>query len=259
MKYLTLLLFCAFFLVSVGCSNPKSQLITEKNKAVFLENIQSANVTNFKEVTVLFLKEMKGVKKLTKEESELLNGYLLRYAVIEKFQSNAEKKVPLVGKTVGELIELQRQWKKEEDVKAAIQKKLANEAKAKEETDLKKLRECLTLALYKKGFSPSDTDNYQYQDYITFGVTYQNNSQKDIRAFRGVLEFQDLFGDTVLRVNLKIMDPIKAGGKANWNGTMNYNQFMENDVRLKGLEFKDIKAVWIPEKIIFSDGATLPE
>ena len=51
--------------------------------------------------------------------------------------------------------------------------------------------------------------------------------------------------------------PIRAGATANWNATTDYNQFMDDDVRLKNKELNDLKIVWKPIKVIFQDGSTL--
>lgn len=47
---------------------------------------------------------------------------------------------------------------------------------------------------------------------------YENPSAKDIRAFKGTIVFQDLFGSPIYRVSVTISDPIKAGAQAKWNG-----------------------------------------
>lgn len=256
-KRTVLITFCVFVMFLWGCSNPKELQITEKNKETLLKSIQSSQkIENAKDD---FLKEIKGIDKLSADESKVFLEYIDRYAFGEKLKVRSDDKMPLVGKTVGELIELQKQWETERAIRQAALDKLAEETKAKEEASLKKLRDALSLTLYKKGFELADPENGEYRDYITFGITYQNNSNKDIRAFQGALDFQDLFGESVLIAGIKIMDPIKAGGKANWPGTISYNQFKETHIRLKNLDFNDIKAVWIPEKIIFSDGTTLPE
>ena len=254
MKKFTVLFACVTLLMTFGCSNPKGQRLTEKNKESFLKEFQ-----NSKPLSETFLQEIQGFKNLPKDDADLLNRYVSRHVLMEKLRGDAEKEIPLVGKTVGEIIELQRQWDKEKAEEEALQKKLAEEAKAKEEAILTELRKTLTLTVFKKGFLPTNYDISRYQEYISFSVTYQNNSQKDIRAFQGTVAFKDLFGDLVKNLNIKITNPIKAGGKANWDGVMDYNQFIDSDVRLRNAELKNLKVDWIPEKIIFADGTTIPK
>lgn len=242
MKAVAALLTLAVLVVTSACSNPKNLRITDQNKETFME-------------------EIKNSKKLTVEEVGLLQGYLMRYGVIEglKGLTGGENELPLEGKTVGELIELQRKWAEETKAEEARQKKLAEEAKAREEALAAELRKCITLAVWDKGFVDSDYRRGLYQDLLTYSITYENNSPKDIRAFQGTVVFQDLFGDRVNSFGLKITDPIKSGEKAQWKGTTAFNQFDKEDTRLRDAELKDLKVVWMPERIIFADGTSIPE
>ena len=224
MKKIAVGLVCVGLLMSFGCSNPKGQRLTEKNKEAFLKDDVSP-----KTLTEAFLAEIEGFKSLPKEDADLLTRYVARHTLREKLRGDAEKTVPLVGKTVGEILELQKQWDKEQKEEAEMATKIAEEEQAKEEALQAELRNSLRLTVYKKGFIPSDAMSSRYDDYVTFSVTYENLSQKDIRAFQGTVVFNDLFGDAVKRVSIKITDPIKAGGKATWSGVMKYNQFIDSD------------------------------
>lgn len=185
-----------------------------------------------------------------------MTGDMARHAIAEGFKefNDDENEIPLVGKTVREVIFLQRQWIKEEEEQEAEAEAMAEEAKAKEEALAAELRKAITLTVYDKGFTEG-----RYDDYPTYKMTYQNSSSKGIRAFQGTVVFQDLFGDKLMGVSPKISDPIKAGEKADWRGTSEYNQFDDEDRDLRNTKLKDMKIVWIPEKIIFSDGTTIPE
>ena len=254
MRKLTAWLVCLGLLASIACSNPKDHRITEKNKEAFLKND-----TNSKTLSEVFIKEIPGFKKLSKDDADLLARYVLRHGVIESLGGDAERTIPLLGKTIGEILELQKQWdkeQKEEAEKAAI---LAAEAKARDEAIRAELRNSIRLTVFKKGFLPSNYRLDRYDDYITISVAYENNSTKDIRAFQGTVTFYDLFGDEVYSFLIKISDPIKAGGKATWEGAIKYNQFVDESTRLKNADLKDLKVVWNPEKIIFADGTILPK
>jgi hypothetical protein len=51
--------------------------------------------------------------------------------------------------------------------------------------------------------------------------------------------------------------PIKVGETFKNVYTTDYNQFKDEDSRLKGKDMDDLTVVWTPEKIIFTDGTTL--
>jgi hypothetical protein len=242
MKRITSSLMCVALLVAWGCSNPKNLRVTSKNRDAFLD-------------------EIKNSKGLTVEEVQLLTAYMMRYGLAEglKGLNQGRNDLPLEGKTVGELIGLQKKWMDDQKTAEAREKKLAQEAKAKEEAIKAELQKSLTLTVYDKGFVPSNYEVGRYSDYITYSIVYQNTSLKDIRAFQGKVVFQDLFGDKVMDLNLKITDPVKAGEQARWQGTSEYNQFRSQEVRLRNAELKDLKVVWVPTQIIFADGTTIPQ
>jgi hypothetical protein len=108
-----------------------------------------------------------------------------------------------------------------------------------------------------KGFQPARPHLKQFKPYLTFSCTYQNASGSDIRAFTGAIAFQDLFGREVYRISITISDPIKAGQRANWNGTVHFNQFLAPQVRFRDTKLTDMRASWIPVSIILADGTQL--
>ena len=99
----------------------------------------------------------------------------------------------------------------------------------------------------------------RYQDYITIKCAYQNISQKDIRAFTGRIRFTDLFDKLIFESGLTISNPIKAGQKATWTGTVDYNQFIDSHQSLRNANLEDMKVIWIPKTIICADGTKVGE
>jgi len=195
-------------------------------------------------------------KSLTQEEKELVAAFFMRSKMGGMF---GIKEAKAEGKTIGQIIEEQRAYVAEEKAKEEKEKLLAKEAKAKEEALLAELRKALTLTIYEKGFIPSNYRAGSYQDYITMKAAYQNDSGKEIRAFQGDVIFQDLFGDVIFESSLKITKPIKAGEKDTWEGVIDYNQFLDTHQKLRNTEMKDMKILWVPKTIIFSDGTKIGE
>lgn len=181
-------------------------------------------------------KEIKESGKLSDEDALIMAGWIM------KAKLGGEK---LEGKTYSEIIEEAKDYKKEQEL-------LAEKAKLEEEEKRRRLSTALTVAMYNKGF-----EKYDYEEYLTYSLAFNNKSDKDIRAFKGSLSIQDLFDTEIKSINLTIDDPIKAGETFKGTYTTDYNQFKDEDSRLKNKDMENLKIVWTPEKIIFTDGSTL--
>jgi hypothetical protein len=229
-KYLALAVLVPAFLLC-GCSNIKNKKITAENRDKIFDEIKTS-------------------KQLTVEEVQLLQGYMLRQAMASMLSKDNAAKDD--GKTIGEIIEEQRKWIADEKVRDEEEKQKREKAKAEAEAQQKILRDALSVTIYDKGF-----ESVSYQDYITIKLAYQNTSGKDIRGFKGVLSFQDLFGDTIQNVSLKEDSPLKNGESKRVGRTISYNQFMEKDTKLRNTEMNNLKTVWKPELILFTDGSSL--
>lgn len=158
----------------------------------------------------------------------------------------------LTKMTYGEILENGKAWKAEQDRIEAEQKALQEKAAREEAERVARLQNAVMVTCFKKGYT-----EVNYQDYITYGFAIQNKSEQDIRAVKGEIMFTDLFEDEIKTLSFTYDQPIRAGATANWNATTDYNQFMDDDVRLKNKELKDLKIVWKPIKVIFQDGSTL--
>ena len=219
-----------------GCgSDPHKLKITEQNKGSFMESIKDS-------------------KGLTVEENRLLIAYEIRNVTGRAFGGNETN---VVGKTVAQVIQEERQLEEKQKKEQVEQNRLAEEAAAKEQARAAELRKAVNLSVYDKSFQAADPTEGSYQDYIVIRCAYENTSGKNIRAFKGKLHFTDLFGGEIYQSGLTISDPIEAGQKATWAGTIKYNQFLDNDVRLKNAALRDMKAEWLPSSIIFTDGTRI--
>ena len=181
-------------------------------------------------------KEIKESGKLSQDDAEIMLGWIMR----SKFKGES-----LEDKTYNEIIADAKDYKKEQDA-------LAEKVKKEEEEKRQRLGSALTVAMYDKGYK-----EYDYQKYLTYSIAFENKTDKDIRAIKGSISIQDLFDTEIKAISLTIDDPIKAGETFKSTYTTNYNQFMDEDSRLKNKDMDDLKTVWTPTKIIFSDGTTL--
>tara|TARA_Y100000588_G_scaffold384159_1_gene474856 strand:+ start:328 stop:978 length:651 start_codon:yes stop_codon:yes gene_type:complete len=181
-------------------------------------------------------KEIKESGNLSEDEALMMVGWIMRAKL---------NGTELEGKTYGEILKEAKDYKQEQEL-------LAEKAKLEEEEKRQRLGSALTVAMYNKGY-----DEHDYQEYLTYSLAFENKTEKDIRAFKGSISIQDLFDTEIKTINLTIDDPIIAGETFKGTYTTDYNQFRDEDVRLKNKDMDDLKVVWTPEKIIFTDGSTL--
>jgi len=114
----------------------------------------------------------------------------------------------------------------------------------------------IEASLVAKGFRDKDFSGGHYvTPAVTFTVRFDNKTGKDIRAFDGVLAFNDLLGNRVLASRLTISDPIGAGQSHDWQGEMEYNQFMSDHTKLRGYQQSDVKVDVAVHKVLFADGS----
>lgn len=130
------------------------------------------------------------------------------------------------------------------------------ETEQKKESPLAKPKEPapLSVTLNRKSFREA---NYSagVQDAITFAVTFNNLTGKDIRAFDGTLTFTDLLENQILSAGLAINDPVSSGSQLEWSGELAYNQFIDRHQRLRNEDFQNLKIRFYTKKILFSDGS----
>lgn len=181
--------------------------------------------------------------ELDSSEVKLLIGSIFRLTFAQKDLSKM---------TYGEILEDGKAWKAKQDLKEAEEKALQERAASEEAERITRLQNTVLVTCFKKGYAELD-----YQDYITYAFAIQNKSKKDIRAIKGEIMFTDLFDDEIKSIEFTYDQPIKAETTVNWDGTTEYNQFRDADVRLKSKDLKDLKVVWKPIKVIFKDGTTL--
>lgn len=213
----------------VACSDVKDLKFTRDNKSQVMEKVKKS-------------------KDLTGEEVGLLMAALIRTTV-----SSSE----LEGKTVGKLIQEQRKVLADNEAKDKEAKRLAEEAAKKDEQVALELSRYIVVAPFKKSFHNANWQSQEYEDTITITFVFENKGNKDIKAFKGEAVFKDAFGELIKKSNLTYDEGIKAGQKMNWNGSMKYNQFMDDHKKFRDTELENMKFEWRPKAIIFTDGSTL--
>lgn len=158
----------------------------------------------------------------------------------------------LNGKTYADILVEAIEFQREKENKEKAQKEISERKKKGAEARFSRLRKAMDLVLLNKGVQSAD-----WQEFLTFSFALENRSDKDIRAFKGRVVFTDLFDEEIYSLNLTYDEHLPAGETVNWDVRTNYNPYMNNDVLLKSKSLQDLKILWQPEKIIFSDNSTL--
>ena len=89
---------------------------------------------------------------------------------------------------------------------------------------------------------------------INFDLEVTNNTGKNIRAYTGVLHFKDLFDRDFKKAQLTVEDGLSAGQTTTIGRSLDYNQYIDDDVRLNEIQLKDMSVEFVTEQIIFTDG-----
>lgn len=113
-----------------------------------------------------------------------------------------------------------------------------------------KLNDEVTVELVSKDFQ-----TVQYQDYNTFKLKLTNKTDKAIKGVQGTLTFMDIFDNEIKTVTVSYDDGLAVGEAKTWEGSVNYNQFMDEDKKLKMTDFKSLKYRWDANAIVYQDGS----
>lgn len=123
-------------------------------------------------------------------------------------------------------------------------------------SDTAKKDQPLGVILVSKDFNPKDIHNGKFEEEVTFTITFKNATAKDIRAFDGVLEFTDLLGNRILASKVEINERIANAASLNWDGALEYNQFIDEHQRLRSEPAENLKINFEAGKVLYADGTT---
>lgn len=210
-------------LLLLGCNNPLSK---KYNKDTVQE-------------------DLKAINEKDTASSQIISATLIRYSLAG---------VNLSDITYQKLLDDGTLFKHEIDKKNAEEKALAEKARVEEEVKIKRLSKAVVASVFSIKY---ETDQYDIEKTIRYGVVMENKSGKEIRAIKGSFQFNDLFNSEIKSIDLTIDTPIKAGKILKDYYLTDYNQFNDEDDILLSKELSSLNIIWKPSKIIFKDGTTL--
>lgn len=137
----------------------------------------------------------------------------------------------------------------DDDTKQEVEDEMVAETKEVEKP-VNELNNKVGFTVAEKKFIEGD-----FSDANTFTFQFVNNTDKDIEGVKGLISFNDLFGDQIKRVNISYDEGIKAGETKLYRASLDYNQFMDEDIKLRQTELDKLKYEWEVQTIIYTDGS----
>lgn len=137
----------------------------------------------------------------------------------------------------------------EQGKKLKLRKELLAKEKATKESLMLGMVNIICLT---KGFEAHNSN-----EYITYKFNIKNNSNKNIRAIKGMISFTNLFDEPITSLDVIYDISINANTNIDWKASSVYNDTLNEDILLETKKLDDLKIVWKPSKIIYEDGTIL--
>ncbi|CAA2140305.1 hypothetical protein [Hyphomicrobium sp. ghe19] len=115
----------------------------------------------------------------------------------------------------------------------------------------------LVPTLSHKRYVPHDYRAGNVEDLVVFDVAWDTSRLRlPTRAIKGILVFEDLFGEAKYRIRVTIDDPLKPGAKFEQKELgFRYNQFIEEQQWVRSTDLKNMKVRFEPQEILYADGS----
>lgn len=226
------LMVIALVLLCVGCANVRNEQVSQSN-------LDSAG----KDVAK---------SKLSDADKTAFMAAVLR--------SSMGAGASIDGKTVGQIIDQEKQDEATEAARAHVQAELAAQARAKADAEEKALASAVTVVLYKTSYVPKDPNwaeggGSPYEE-MTFFFSAKNNSGKSVRAFEGTMRFEDTLGNKIQDIDIKATPSKDVPPQGTLDVSEKSNLFADLS-QLKNTPLTRITKIWKPSKIVFSDGSSM--
>ncbi|HEY1028402.1 MAG TPA: hypothetical protein VGE28_12355 [Pseudomonas sp.] len=110
----------------------------------------------------------------------------------------------------------------------------------------------ISATIRDKGFL-SRADGHD-QDQMAFGLTFRNNTGREVNAFDGTAVFTDVLGNEVFRAAVVVDGYFPVDGEINRGFTVRYNKFMSDHVRFNDMDQSRLFVDFRPKKALFKGG-----
>ena len=129
-------------------------------------------------------------------------------------------------------------------------KQLTEASERKAGTELRQLAE-----RHSGRFPEADYMSGDFQNQITLDLKFTNETDKDIAGVQGILTLYDIFDNKISVITVSYDKGIPAHTSKVWASGIDYNEFIDEDVKLKNTELQNLKYKWEVNTIIYKDGS----
>ncbi|HEX6040524.1 hypothetical protein [Longimicrobium sp.] len=194
---------------------------------------------------------------LTERDRGLLADYMARtaFARMQKGDTTANFFDPDV--TVGEAIEAQRLYAREDSLRRDKEKREREAARQRRDAELARARALASVTVTGKRKHPRSTEAMRFSDHAALSVAVSNTGDRPIAGIKGRLVVRDLFDDPVIGLEFKHDDALAPGARATVERFYEINPYIDREARLYATDFEKLKVTWEPRTILFADGTRL--
>lgn len=183
---------------------------------------------------------------------------LMRYMVRTRVSTAPGGRVVLQpGTTIRQAIDAQRSFEAEQEAKEAAAVALKEKVEQERADRRKTLDNTVQVVLLSFRYTPSNFELRRYSETVQIELGIENKADRDIAGIQGTTVFRDLFGNEIRRVRLRYDKGVSAGKTVTWGGSIEVNQFNDQDRVFSHLEPSTVKFAFEPDMIVFRDGTSL--
>jgi hypothetical protein len=210
------------------------------------------------------------IDKLPPEERELLLGYLKRSngdVLPAKF---ADPDSPFTARTIGEAIQLQREWLARDGARQVV----ADQRAAAREESMQPLRAVVDVRLVRRQILthdeiyglPQDTTNtrgepvkHALNDREALVITWRlrNLSPRTVAVAKGSVALHDAAGKKVAECWVDENNPLPGGETREFRCGNTRRGVSDEDRAFVTASAMDYTLVWEPQEVVFDDGTSL--
>jgi hypothetical protein len=121
------------------------------------------------------------------------------------------------------------------------------------------LANAFQITAYEKSFEPLGVAGQNHQE-VDLRCVLKNLSEKEIHGVRGILQFTTLSGANITRQALESTAVIVPGQSISYTWKIPSDRFTAKGLKkFKNLKLDQMRQVWYPRMIVFTDGSILKE
>ena len=95
-----------------------------------------------------------------------------------------------------------------------------------------------------------------YVRHLRLEFEFTSNLEKPVRAFEGIVVFQDLFEREIMRLDVTVEDPVTRGRTVRWQWRENpyYDEYTGDYLRMVSIDTDDLVTTFVLKQVVYQDG-----